>query len=131
MNSRNFFKLKVEVSQATALTWLEDHIEIQKKNGEEILNVIALDKQGRKFTNCTGIPIQYDLKGESIISGMGSNHSYEVVKHYVKTFKELLYLKQLFDDDPKAMLITELPNIAPWSPKEEILYTHNNFGICS
>jgi hypothetical protein len=43
------------VTPVNALTWLEDHIEIEKRNETATLNIIAIDKQGRKFTNCTAV----------------------------------------------------------------------------
>ena len=49
--------INVEVTPVFALTWLEDHIEIEKNSESGLLNVIALDKLGRKFTNCTGLHI--------------------------------------------------------------------------
>jgi hypothetical protein len=55
LNLRNSYSLKVEVTHVFALTWLEDHIEIEKKNEVATLNVIALDRNGRKFTNCTAV----------------------------------------------------------------------------
>ncbi len=55
MNARNMFELDVEVTHVFALNWLEDHVEIEKKNEVATLSVIALDRLGRKFTNCTAV----------------------------------------------------------------------------
>lgn len=63
MNSRNFFELNVEVTPVFYLKWLEDHIEIEKDNEIEILNVIAVDKLGRKFTNCTAVYPRVEIIG--------------------------------------------------------------------
>ena len=47
--------INVEVTPVFSFTWVEDHIEIQKNIEEAMLSIIALDQQGRKFTNCTSV----------------------------------------------------------------------------
>jgi len=44
MNSKNMKAINVEVTHVWALTWLEDHLEIQKNIEEAQLSVIALDQ---------------------------------------------------------------------------------------
>ena len=44
MNSKNLKAINVEVTPVWALTWLEDHLEIQKNIEEAQLSVIALDQ---------------------------------------------------------------------------------------
>lgn len=67
MNQKNMATLKLEVTPVYSLTWLEDHLEIEKKQEEGILNTIALDRLGRKFTNCTAVRTQFEIKGEGIL----------------------------------------------------------------
>jgi hypothetical protein len=43
MNKRNYDVINVEVAHIASLTWLEDHLEIEK-NYTKTLNVIALDR---------------------------------------------------------------------------------------
>ncbi len=59
--------INLEVTPVFTLTWLEDHIEILKQTEETYLNAIALDAKGRKFTNCTSVMTQFELKGEGIL----------------------------------------------------------------
>lgn len=47
--------INLEVTPVFTLTWLEDHVEIQMNTEEAYLSAIALDSQGRKFTNCTAV----------------------------------------------------------------------------
>lgn len=61
----------------SSLVWLEDHIEIQSKEEEGVLNVIALDRYSRKFTNCTNANILFDIKGEGILTAVPTYHSYD------------------------------------------------------
>lgn len=44
LNQKNLATITVEVSPVHALTWLEDHLEIERNNQTQILNIIALDK---------------------------------------------------------------------------------------
>ena len=43
MNARNTRSIAVEVAPVWALTWLEDHLEVQKHADEAVLGVIARD----------------------------------------------------------------------------------------
>lgn len=65
-NKNNKAELAVEVTPVHTLTWLEHHIEIPK-NEIGTISVIALDSQGRKFTNCTAVRPRFELKSEGII----------------------------------------------------------------
>lgn len=44
LNSRNVKTINIEVTLVFTLTWLEDHIEIQKNTEEAFINAIALDQ---------------------------------------------------------------------------------------
>lgn len=50
-----------------SLSWLEDHLEIKKGDEDAVISLIAKDKHGRKFTNCTSLDATYDLKGAGIV----------------------------------------------------------------
>lgn len=69
-NNLNVHSINLEVTPIYQLIWLEDHIEIKKQVEDGMLNVIALDKVGRKFTNCTAISTMFDLKGEGILNSV-------------------------------------------------------------
>ncbi len=99
LNPRNYHLIKVEVTPITNLKWLEDHSEI-KKNIEDItLNLIAFDKEGRKFTNCTNIEVSFDLKGEGILAPLPTSRKYGDITVFVAKNKELLSIKQRFDEN--------------------------------
>ena len=59
-------------------TWIEEQVELSASevnkqgdtvDGEErILSLVALDDQGRKFTNCTAVNPDFSIKGEGQIS---------------------------------------------------------------
>jgi hypothetical protein len=65
--------------------------------------VIALDQQGRKFTNCTSVMAAFELKGEGILQGIDTDNSYESIRNYVLSNKDLMFLKQSYDENPGAM----------------------------
>ena len=108
MNSRNVKTINVEVTPVWSLTWLEDHLEIQKNVDEAYLSVIALDQQGRKFTNCTAVMTQFEVKGEGILQTIGTNNTYEAIRGYVMANKELMFLKQKFEDNPSALTLSQV-----------------------
>jgi len=98
MNARNQAQIKVEVVPITHFSWVEDHIEVQQGRST-VVSLIAHDKQGRKFTNCSSVAVQYDIKDEGVISiDSRFSSSYLSVKHYVSVQKSLLHTKQLFDE---------------------------------
>jgi hypothetical protein len=55
----NFATILVEVKPVNALTWLESRIEIENSKGIALLSTIARDSQGRKYTNCSGIKVNF------------------------------------------------------------------------
>lgn len=91
MNRRNYDTINIEVTTVSSLTWLEDHSELEK-NHTKTLNVIALDKYNRKFTNCTAIHAFVEVKGEGILTNIPIQHSYDNIRSYVHENKELLFL---------------------------------------
>jgi hypothetical protein len=76
-NLKNSHQIQVEVTAISSFGWLEDHIEVKKNEEETTINLIAFDKNGRKFTNCTAIDVSYDLKGAGIVTHLPYNKRYE------------------------------------------------------
>ncbi len=68
LNQRNQHTIKIEVIPIASFTWLEDHVEVKKSNENAVLNLIALDKYGRKFTNCSSVDVTFEVKGAGIVS---------------------------------------------------------------
>jgi hypothetical protein len=61
---------------------------------------MALDKSGRKFSNCSSIDVAFDLKGAGIIAPLSSGRSYSDISDYVQLHKDLIDLKLRFDFNP-------------------------------
>jgi hypothetical protein len=83
LNQRNYHSIKVEVTPIASFSWLEDHIEVKKATEKAVLNLIAFDKHGRKFTNCTSVDVTFELKGAGIISQDKQIRKYEALQSYV------------------------------------------------
>jgi len=64
--------------------------------------LIALDRAGRKFTNCTALDSGFEIKGEGNLIEANNKSSYESIKNYVRSQEAapLLTLKQKFDENP-------------------------------
>jgi len=73
-NEFNYATIEVEVAPVHHLSWLEHRLEVQAQTQTGVLSAIAVDSRGRKFTNCTAIPLRYELKGESA-KITGANHT--------------------------------------------------------
>jgi hypothetical protein len=92
MNLKNFAQIKVEVIPVSTLTWLEEHLEVQQ--GAFItLNVIALDTFGRKFTNCTAVTPQFDMKGDGILVQTDISTNYAEIRESVLDNKPLMFMR--------------------------------------
>lgn len=63
-NEHNYATILVEVAPVHHLTWLETRVEALRQTDSSLLSVIALDVQGRRFTNCTALELRYDIKGD-------------------------------------------------------------------
>lgn len=62
--------------------------------------MIAFDKYGRKFTNCSSVEVSYELKGAGIVSQVYTPKRYESLQSYVDQNKYILNLRQRFDENP-------------------------------
>jgi hypothetical protein len=58
-----------------------------------MLNLIAYDKYGRKFTNCTAVDVSYDLKGAGILTPIPSINKYETISQFIQNNMDLIDLK--------------------------------------
>jgi len=115
LNPLNNNTIKVEVTRVAQLEWLEEKMELVL-NSKEVTSVIAYDEKGRKFTNCTEIPLAWSVKDGGIISLKEKDkNQYENIKQYVhEEGKELIKLRHSYD---KAIF-------------DQTLELHNLFGIC-
>lgn len=91
------------------------------------LNVIALDRHGRKFTNCTEVDLSFITKGDGNLNLIRqSEENYDSLVAYVSDTQDLITLRQRFDENPAKVYPVELPQVQ----KSHLLMTYNNFGIC-
>lgn len=74
-----------------------------------MLSIIALDQKGRKFTNCTAVATQFELKGEGILLTLPTGNSYAEIRQSVLANKDLALIKQAFDDHPGVISKKDLP----------------------
>lgn len=58
-----------------------------------IATVMALDKHGRKFTNCSSAPLSYHTKSDGIIWVQSLTKSWTQIGQYVSSNKDLLKLR--------------------------------------
>lgn len=88
-NKQNFAYIDVEVATVNQLKWLEEHLELRSENatttGEvTTISLIAVDRAGRKFTNCTSLETSFSVKGEGNLVDLGNQSSYSSISKYVK-----------------------------------------------
>ena len=57
----------VEVMHVHHLQWLENRVEIHQESEQTLLSALAVDQRGRKFTNCTALELNFEIKGESAV----------------------------------------------------------------
>ena len=116
LNPFNNHTFGVEVARVARLEWLEEKMELPISS-KETISIIALDGKGRKFTNCTEIPLGWSVKDEGIVKLHEEEVriSYENIKNYVHgPGKDIIKLRQSYE--------RELFN--------EFLHLHNLYGIC-
>lgn len=149
-NHNNWDAIDIEVTQLNQFTWIEEQVEIKaaatqaksdqaKAFGEiRVLSLVALDSKGRKFTNCTSVRPDYELKGETFVrvsenyDSQSRSTKYDLLKHFVgaETNQELISTSQRFDEQPAVTYSKDLKTEG--TPiLTQILMKHNNFGICA
>ena len=175
---RNWFNwdaITVEVAVPNQLSWIEEQSEIraapsdpeeiklrQSKElpvGEErVLSLVAFDQNGRKFTNCTAIRPDFEIKTDNGYFthadpeiakaqrhiGMAIEPKYDQIRAYVLDSSnfDLLMLRQRFDEQQRALVLKDLLEegqsknmprtrdiVDQW--KGQPVLFHNNFGICA
>lgn len=109
-NNKNFDTVIVEVTPIISISWLEDHIESKRSSDSIVLNLIAHDKDGRKFTNCTTIDAMFELKGAGILIPLVTPKDDSDIKAYVTKNRDLIDLKQRFELHPSATFLSEMSN---------------------
>lgn len=105
---------------------------MEVRSGEkDRISLMAVDKDGRKFTNCTSLQVNFESKGETTLQlddEYASN--YQSLLDFVDIEKiDLLYTRHMFDKQPKANLKSEL-KLKELTEHEKEVQFHNNFGIC-
>lgn len=95
-NHNNFAKILVEVRPVVSLDWLESRIEIDNIKGHAILSSIARDSIGRKFSNCSGLNIEFLSHGEGALLDSYKVTWSELMKYSFDN-KELLELSHSFE----------------------------------
>jgi len=129
LNPLNNDTIEVEVTRVARLAWLEEKMELPV-DSKEIMNAIALDGKGRKFTNCTEIPLIWSVKDENAVRIKDGNNeqvhtSYDALKRYVYgPGKDLIKLRYAYDT--MEIVPNDISNIE----FNEWLHLHNSFGIC-
>jgi hypothetical protein len=75
-----------------------------------VISVIAVDRAGRKFTNCSSLDTVFEIKGEGNLVQLHSKSSYESIKSYVRSAEiaPFLVLRQKFDENPSKVYASEL-----------------------
>jgi hypothetical protein len=95
-NHKNFAKILVEVKPVVSLDWLESRIEIDNIKGNAILSSIARDSIGRKFSNCSGLNIEFMSHGEGALLDSYKVDWSQLIK-YSNDNKEMLELSHRFE----------------------------------
>jgi len=126
-NFKNWDSIEVEVAVVHELAWIEEQVELRAmkdanlQDGEQrVLSLYGRDIQGRKFSNCTAISPSISLKGNEGILDLVQDElttqtKYDQVRDYVSSVdqRDLLNLKQRFDEDKNAILSSEIQHTEP------------------
>lgn len=77
------------------------------------LNVIALDRKGRKFTNCTSAGVKFNTGDQGNVLSFVSTAkktTYKDLTNFVQSNKDFLSLKQKFDENQSSLYLSDLLN---------------------
>lgn len=129
-NPKNFDTIEVVVEPVAHLIWLQEHLEVRSGDKARI-SLMAVDKDGRKFTNCTSLQANFETKGDTTLQlDAAYTSNYQSLLDFVAVEKsDLLLTRHLFDSQPKAALKSEL-KLKELTVIEQDVQFHNNFGIC-
>jgi hypothetical protein len=100
--------------------------------GQVLLSSIALDARGRKFSNCSSLEFNYEVKGDGAVRGDAVTGDWETLQAYVKSKEglDLITMRRRFDLEPKAIYEEDLKQNKDVTKEELKVMQHNNFGIC-
>lgn len=133
LNKLNNDSIEIEVARVGKLDWLEEKLELSISS-VEILSAIALDAKGRKFTNCTSIPLEWSIKDETILKMKEdyNNFPYSSIQKYVNgDKKEIIKLKHYYEtvEDTSEKTDERIQRLIDKAFNSK-LQLHNLFGIC-
>jgi hypothetical protein len=83
-NEHNYATIPIETALVNHLSWLEDRLEAQKATESALLSAIALDQEGRKFTNCTSLGFAFEVKGDGVATEESTKASWDVLQSYIQ-----------------------------------------------
>jgi hypothetical protein len=128
-NPLNTATIPVLVTKIGSLVWLESKIEMEKNGSEDFMHLIAYDEHGKKYTNCSSLIYDLNLKkeDEGILKLTGENMLWNKTKHYLRNNIGLIILRSRFDNHPDIVYGEQLPQKYEFN---DYLQLHNNFGIC-
>ena len=134
-NPDNYATITVEVKHVHHLKWWDPRIEVPAQQGKyALLNSIALDDQGRKFTNCSSLDMTFVLQGEGLIEEENGDSNWKTIQTYVNKDKNLrvMSLRQQFDQQASVQFESDLKERSSQvTDEEKTAMRHNNFGVCN
>ncbi len=70
-----------------------------------MISLIALDRSGRKFSNCTSLDTGFEIKGEGNLVDMKTKTDYDSIQFFINSAETtpLLTLRQKFDENPSKV----------------------------
>ena len=115
-NNYNNATIKVIVIPIETIEWFEERQEIEIHK-DSIISLIAKDKYGRLFSNCTSTNFQFATKEEDRLIINEYRFSYFEISNFVSENLNLILLREKLINNRKFS-----------GTNEDILY--NNYGIC-
>lgn len=127
-NPFNYATIKVFVTKIGSLVWLEERIESAMGGTEDYTHLIAYDEFGRKYTNCSSLIYNLNIRKEDgeILDMHTGSLSWNNTKIFIQENLDLIKLKNRFDDNLDIIYSKDLPKNQEFN---EELQFHNNFGI--
>jgi hypothetical protein len=130
LNPSNYDTIPVFVTKIGLLTWLEERIETPNRGYSDFIHLQAYDTDGKKYTNCSSLIYNLELKDEdrNILKLIPISKNWVQIGDFIHNNLDLIKLKHRFDENIDISYVNELP--ADYAFDQE-LELHNNFGICS
>jgi hypothetical protein len=79
----NYDSITLEVEPIDRLGWLEEKLEIKSDGDYDLISLIAFDKNGRKFSNCTSTAVSFSMRDQNVIELMENQRNWEEIKEYL------------------------------------------------